>query len=145
MPALFVYGRLTDGYCAEVFRRSRQKDIGEEKAADRLEKAVAAVIQEGKFVTYDMKADRNDPSVPESLTALAADFTLHGLAAHASVAPDKGRFLDLDNLPEFRKAHPRIAILADERKRDKLIRDFPGFREVGSDLGHVLFVSPETP
>ena len=36
--------------------------FGEEKAADRLEKAVAAVIAEGKFVTYDLKADRNDPS-----------------------------------------------------------------------------------
>ncbi|MBR2584219.1 MAG: isocitrate/isopropylmalate dehydrogenase family protein [Thermoguttaceae bacterium] len=31
-------------------------------AADRLEKAVAAVIKEGKDVTYDMKADRNDPT-----------------------------------------------------------------------------------
>jgi len=30
--------------------------------ADRLEKAVAAVIAEGKYVTYDMKADRNDPT-----------------------------------------------------------------------------------
>ncbi|MBI4395166.1 MAG: isocitrate/isopropylmalate dehydrogenase family protein, partial [Candidatus Omnitrophica bacterium] len=36
--------------------------LGEEKAADRLEKAVAEVIQEGKDVTYDMKADRNDPT-----------------------------------------------------------------------------------
>lgn len=31
-------------------------------AADRLENAVAAVIKEGKDVTYDMKADRNDPT-----------------------------------------------------------------------------------
>jgi len=31
-------------------------------AADRLENAVAAVIAEGKNVTYDMKADRNDPT-----------------------------------------------------------------------------------
>jgi isocitrate dehydrogenase (NAD+) len=30
--------------------------------ADRLEKAVAAVIAEGKSVTYDMKADRTDPT-----------------------------------------------------------------------------------
>ncbi|HEX2955072.1 MAG TPA: isocitrate/isopropylmalate family dehydrogenase, partial [Bacillota bacterium] len=36
--------------------------IGEKEAADRLEKAVAAVIAENKNVTYDMKADRNDPS-----------------------------------------------------------------------------------
>ena len=36
-------------------------------------------------------ADRNDPGVPTSLTALGADFTFRGVAAHASVAPDKGR------------------------------------------------------
>jgi len=30
--------------------------------ADKLEKAVAAVIAEGKSVTYDMKADRDDPT-----------------------------------------------------------------------------------
>jgi isocitrate dehydrogenase (NAD+) len=30
--------------------------------ADRLEKAVADVIAEGKSVTYDMKADRDDPT-----------------------------------------------------------------------------------
>ena len=36
--------------------------LKENDAADRLEKAVAAVIAEGKDVTYDMKADRNDPT-----------------------------------------------------------------------------------
>jgi isocitrate dehydrogenase (NAD+) len=36
--------------------------IGENEAADRLEKAVAAVIAENRYVTYDMKADRNDPT-----------------------------------------------------------------------------------
>jgi isocitrate dehydrogenase (NAD+) len=36
--------------------------IGEKDAADHLERAVAAVIAEGKDVTYDMKADRNDKS-----------------------------------------------------------------------------------
>ena len=36
--------------------------LGEEKAADRLEKAVAEVIQEGKAVTYDLKLDRKDPT-----------------------------------------------------------------------------------
>jgi len=36
--------------------------LKEEKAADRLENAVKAVIKEGKFVTYDLKADHNDPS-----------------------------------------------------------------------------------
>ena len=38
------------------------RHIGEKDAADRLEKAVAAVISAGKDVTYDMKPDRNDPT-----------------------------------------------------------------------------------
>lgn len=36
--------------------------LQEREAADRLEQAVAKVIAEGKYVTYDLKADRNDPS-----------------------------------------------------------------------------------
>ena len=36
--------------------------IGEKAAAEKLERAVAAVIEEGKNVTYDMKDDRNDPT-----------------------------------------------------------------------------------
>ena len=36
--------------------------LGEDAAADRLEKAVAEVLCEGRFVTYDLKADRNDAS-----------------------------------------------------------------------------------
>ena len=36
--------------------------LKEEDAADKLEKAIAAVILEGKDVTYDMKPDRNDPT-----------------------------------------------------------------------------------
>ncbi len=38
------------------------RHLGETQAAERLEKAVADVIREGKFVTYDLKEDRNDPS-----------------------------------------------------------------------------------
>jgi isocitrate dehydrogenase (NAD+) len=38
------------------------RHIGEVKAGDRLEKAIAAVIKEGKSVTYDMKSRRDDPS-----------------------------------------------------------------------------------
>jgi isocitrate dehydrogenase (NAD+) len=38
------------------------RHLGETHAADRLEKAVADVIREGKDVTYDLKEDRNDPS-----------------------------------------------------------------------------------
>lgn len=36
--------------------------MGEKAAAEKLERAVAEVIAEGKDVTYDMKADRNDPT-----------------------------------------------------------------------------------
>ncbi|MDP2929589.1 MAG: isocitrate/isopropylmalate dehydrogenase family protein [Candidatus Omnitrophota bacterium] len=36
--------------------------LGEEKKAGILENAVASVIQEGKFVTYDFKDNRDDPS-----------------------------------------------------------------------------------
>ena len=38
------------------------RHLGETGAADRLEKAVADVIREGKDVTYDLKEDRNDPT-----------------------------------------------------------------------------------
>ena len=37
------------------------RHMGESAHADRLEKAVADIIAEGKSVTYDMKEDRNDP------------------------------------------------------------------------------------
>jgi isocitrate dehydrogenase (NAD+) len=36
--------------------------LKEPEAAQRLEDAIAAIIAEGKDVTYDMKADRNDPT-----------------------------------------------------------------------------------
>ena len=36
--------------------------LGELEAANKLESAVAAVIEEGKDVTYDLKPDRNDPT-----------------------------------------------------------------------------------
>ncbi len=38
------------------------RHLGERDAADRLERALAAVIADGKDVTYDMKPDRNDPT-----------------------------------------------------------------------------------
>ena len=36
--------------------------LEERAAADRLEEAIAAVIAEGKSVTYDMKPHRDDPT-----------------------------------------------------------------------------------
>lgn len=38
------------------------RHLGEEAAADRLERAVADVIAAGRFVTYDMKSHRDDPT-----------------------------------------------------------------------------------
>src|SRR5207344_1640727 len=38
------------------------RHLGEPDAAARIEKDVAEVIAEGKYVTYDLKPDRNDPS-----------------------------------------------------------------------------------
>ncbi len=38
------------------------RHLGEREAADRLEKAFAAVVAEGKHVTYDMKPNPNDPT-----------------------------------------------------------------------------------
>ncbi|CAN5729976.1 isocitrate/isopropylmalate dehydrogenase family protein [soil metagenome] len=36
--------------------------LGEMDAAERLEKAIAEIIEEGRDVTYDMKAERDDPT-----------------------------------------------------------------------------------
>lgn len=38
------------------------RHLGETEAADRLERAVADVIAEGKYVTYDLKPHRDDPT-----------------------------------------------------------------------------------
>lgn len=38
------------------------RHINEEKAADKLEAAVKHVLAEGKFVTYDLKPNRDDPT-----------------------------------------------------------------------------------
>jgi isocitrate dehydrogenase (NAD+) len=42
--------------------RMMLEHLGENEAAAKLERAVTEVIEEGKNVTYDMKADRNDPT-----------------------------------------------------------------------------------
>jgi isocitrate dehydrogenase (NAD+) len=38
------------------------RHLEERDAADRVESAIAAVIAEGKSVTYDMKPTRDDPT-----------------------------------------------------------------------------------
>jgi len=41
--------------------------IGENEASQKLEKATAAVIEEGRDVTYDLKPDRNDPTAARTI------------------------------------------------------------------------------
>jgi len=53
------------------------RHLKETAAADRLERAVAAVIREGKRVTYDMKPARDDPSAVG--TQAAADAVIDAL------------------------------------------------------------------
>jgi isocitrate dehydrogenase (NAD+) len=53
--------------------------LGEKEAGDRLERAIARVIQDGRRVTYDMKPDRNDPSAVG--TQAAADAVIQALDA----------------------------------------------------------------
>jgi isocitrate dehydrogenase (NAD+) len=55
------------------------RHLGEMEAADRLERAVARVVKDGRRVTYDMKADRNDPSAVG--TQAAADAVIQALDA----------------------------------------------------------------
>jgi aminobenzoyl-glutamate utilization protein B len=54
------------------------------------------MVRAGLFADVDAvlawhPRDRNDPSEPRSLAVIAADFTFHGLSAHASAAPERGR------------------------------------------------------
>jgi len=41
--------------------------LGENESADKIERAVAKVISEGKFVTYDLKPNRDDPTAVGTL------------------------------------------------------------------------------
>jgi len=41
--------------------------LGEVEKAQKIERAVEEIIKEGKFVTYDLKVDRNDPSAVGTL------------------------------------------------------------------------------
>ena len=62
------------------------RHLGETDAADRLERALAAVIAEGKGVTYDMKPTRDDPTaVGTSQVADAVIAKLEALRLMAKV------------------------------------------------------------
>ena len=58
------------------------RHLGEEVAAGRLEAALAAVIAEGKSVTYDMKPTRDDPTAVG--TSQVADAVIEKLGAGAA-------------------------------------------------------------
>jgi isocitrate dehydrogenase (NAD+) len=60
------------------------RHLDENAAADRLEQAIAAVIREGKSVTYDMKPSRDDPSAVG--TSEVADAIVEKLEAAAVTA-----------------------------------------------------------
>jgi isocitrate dehydrogenase (NAD+) len=53
--------------------------LEETEAANRLESAIAAVIAEGKSVTYDMKPSRDDPTAVG--TSQVADAVIEKLQA----------------------------------------------------------------
>jgi len=53
------------------------KHLEENKAAERLETAVASVIAEGKYVTYDMKPTPDDPTA--ATTSMVADAIIERL------------------------------------------------------------------
>ena len=53
--------------------------LGEDDAGDRLERAIAAVVAEGRAVTYDLKATRDDPTAVG--TSQVADAVLEKLSA----------------------------------------------------------------
>ncbi len=55
------------------------RHLDEDEAADRLEAAIAAVIEEGKSVTYDMKPTRDDPTAVG--TSQVADAVIEKLGA----------------------------------------------------------------
>jgi len=55
------------------------RHLGEDDAADLLERAIAAVVAEGSSVTYDMKPTRDDPTAVG--TSQVADAVLEKLAA----------------------------------------------------------------
>jgi len=57
------------------------RHLGEEDAAGRLERAIAAVIAEGRALTYDMKPTRDDPTAVG--TSQVADAVLEQLGAGA--------------------------------------------------------------
>jgi isocitrate dehydrogenase (NAD+) len=59
------------------------RHLGEQSAAQRLERAIADVIAEGESVTYDMKPTRSDPTAVG--TSEVADAIIEKLEAGVTV------------------------------------------------------------
>lgn len=68
------------------------RHLSEFSAADRLEKAIASIIEEGRFVTYDMKPKPDDPTAAK--TSEVADAVIQKLKV--SVNSDSHRTLNTD-------------------------------------------------
>jgi isocitrate dehydrogenase (NAD+) len=67
------------------------RHLGETYAANMLEGAIAETIREGRYVTYDMKADRNDPTaVGTSQVADAIVAKLEKARTPGSPSPFRG-------------------------------------------------------
>jgi isocitrate dehydrogenase (NAD+) len=58
------------------------RHLGERDAADRMERAIAAVIEEGESVTYDMKPTRDDPTAVG--TSEVADAIIERMGTYAA-------------------------------------------------------------
>jgi len=79
------------------------RHLGEQRAAERVEQAIAAVIAEGQKVTYDLRADR-DPAKAATTTemtqAIVDRFWMRSRGrraeAHAAVQPIPGNLLNRD-------------------------------------------------
>lgn len=72
----------------------------EEGGGGKLYMLRAGLFDDADAVLAWHPADRNDPALPRSLAVVSATFTFHGRAAHASIAPDKGRSA-LDGVEAF--------------------------------------------
>ena len=59
------------------------RHLGEREAAERLERSIADVVAEGKDVTYDLKADRDDPTAVGTREFADAVIRRMGVASRA--------------------------------------------------------------
>ncbi|MEK6582763.1 MAG: isocitrate/isopropylmalate family dehydrogenase, partial [Nitrospirota bacterium] len=66
------------------------RHLGEFSAADRLEKAIASIIEEGRYITYDMKPNPDDPTAAKTFEV--ADAVIQKLKV--SVNSDSHRTLN---------------------------------------------------